>query len=358
VYNKTQNAGLRVAFFDGMRGWAALTVMLAHICRAVNGHEFEPITRTPFRIFFDGRFAVAIFFVLSGVALSLHYMKQRSVACLTKLVIKRLPRLGIPVLFSTVFIHFLIINGFMCNHEAAVIQKPENVWLGAFYSFEPSVKGMIKSIPNVFLIGDASYNSPVWTMRRELIGSYFIVLVMLALHFSKPNKAFIIWLASTVISLVIAPVMSAFSFGLLISYLFINEKDMLLKLKNSKLMQISAIAVMSISYILILVLNNYGFTGFSAAVMSITAFLVVGGLLFINIFISFFSCKISRFLGKISFPLYVVHFPVICSFTSYLMIRHPNYSENSGITILIYVLSSVLSLTIACLFYPVEKLSL
>jgi peptidoglycan/LPS O-acetylase OafA/YrhL len=118
-------------------------------------------------------------------------MKQKSISSLTGLVIKRLPRLGIPVLFSTVFSYLLVTHGLMFNHEAAIIQKDGNTWLDSFYSFEPSIKDMIKSIPNVFLRGDSSYNGPFWTMRWEFIGSYFIVIFILALHFSKTIRSLV-----------------------------------------------------------------------------------------------------------------------------------------------------------------------
>jgi peptidoglycan/LPS O-acetylase OafA/YrhL len=61
MYNKTPNTQPRVDFFDGLRGWAAVVVTLGHISGAMNGLGFGPIAHTPFRIFFDGGFAVYIF---------------------------------------------------------------------------------------------------------------------------------------------------------------------------------------------------------------------------------------------------------------------------------------------------------
>ncbi len=53
--------------------------------------------------------------------------------------------------------------------------------------------------------------------------------------------------------------------------------------------------------------------------------------------IAFFSSRLSRFLGDISFPLYLVHFSLIVSFTSYWIVQSANAStlDNSRIFLII-----------------------
>jgi peptidoglycan/LPS O-acetylase OafA/YrhL len=41
---------------------------------------------------------------------------------------------------------------------------------------------------------------------------------------------------------------------------------------------------------------------------------------------TFFSGAFSRWLGRISFTLYLVHVPILCSFTSYLIIKTPSHN--------------------------------
>jgi hypothetical protein len=64
------SSAARVVFLDGVRGWASLMVVLSHLLPC-----FLAITTPAYRHWYltfvsDGNFAVYIFFVLSGFALS------------------------------------------------------------------------------------------------------------------------------------------------------------------------------------------------------------------------------------------------------------------------------------------------
>ncbi|GHT82384.1 acyltransferase [Spirochaetia bacterium] len=353
-----------VTFFDGLRGWASFSVLLVHIGVALYGwpdfqHEFlKNNFGKIFWVFFDGTFAVYIFFVLSGVVLSLSFMKNFDTHSLTKIAICRIPRLGIPVVISTIIVFLLLKYGFMYNHEAAILNNRLNVSFNSYYNFTPTIRDMIKSIPNVFLKGDNSYNNPLWTMRAEFLGSYYLVIFLLIIKFSSIHKIMVVWILSTIFLLYKAPPLAAFNFGIFVSFVYVNKSDCLLKLRRNKYIQIGMLIIIGVFYGLKLVSGELGYEKIHSFLIGLTAFLIVIGLTFINIFQTFFSYKISRFLGKISFPLYIVHTPITCSFTAYLMIKYPEFQSNPMISIIIYVLSGMLALIIACCFYPFEKLSI
>lgn len=158
--------------------------------------------------------------------------------------------------------------------------------------------------------------------------------------------------------LVVVPSMSCFNFGLLIAAVYNDKKDFVSKLKRSKYVTSLMIITIGTAYGLNLVFGQLGFGRVQSILSAITAFLIVSSLTFINLFQRFFSNKVSRFLGKISFPLYIAHLPIICSFTAFLMIKYYLFKENIGMALIIYSATVLLSLLIACCFYPVEKLSI
>jgi peptidoglycan/LPS O-acetylase OafA/YrhL len=340
-----------------LRGWASVIVCLHHISAALYGwpnfKKFFPqiFGGKFFFIFFDGSFAVYIFFVLSGLVLSLNYMKNEDARSLTGIVIRRIPRLGIPVLFSTIIIFIFMKNGFMHNSEASLLGDEVNSWFIGYYNFTPTFKDMVKSIYGVFLNGEAKYNSVLWTMRWEFFGSYYIVLFIIFLQLSNVHRRSFLWLISTLILLYIAPIIASFNFGLLLSYIYVNNKKIISILKKNKYIQILIIIIIGIVYWLNF---TFEYSRISTIIMSFNSFLIVASLTFVNIFQWFFSTKISRFLGKISFPLYVVHLPTICSFSAYLIVKFPDGNKR----IIIFLLSLVFSLIVACCFYPIEKLSI
>jgi peptidoglycan/LPS O-acetylase OafA/YrhL len=244
-------------------------------------------------------------------------------------------------------------NGFMHNYEASLLGN--EMWLTSSYNFTPTFKDMIKSVYRVFFYDDAKYNGVLWTMRWEFFGSYFIVLVILFLQSSNVYKKMFLWSISTLILLYRLPDIAAFNFGLLLSYIYVNNKEIILKLKNNKYIQLVMIIIIGAVYWLYLTLEWHGYSRISSIIKIFSAFLIVASLMFVNVFQRFFSAKISLFLGKISFPLYVIHFPIIFSFGTYLITKFPSDNFNR---IIIFLLSLILSLAAACLFYPFEKLSI
>jgi peptidoglycan/LPS O-acetylase OafA/YrhL len=73
----------------------------------------------------------------------------------------------------------------------------------------------------------------------------------------------------------------------------------------------------------------------------------------------FLSIRLSRWLGQISFPLYLMHFPVIASFTTGLVVVTWTAGCFNPVTTWLIVLASAsLSLLAAFVYLPVEVLTL
>jgi peptidoglycan/LPS O-acetylase OafA/YrhL len=69
------------------------------------------------------------------------------------------------------------------------------------------------------------------------------------------------------------------------------------------------------------------------------------------------SNKISIFLGKISFPLYVIHMAVICSLTSFLITKEYD-PDNTKMIFFYFIITVIVSIISACILYPVEKFAI
>ncbi len=100
------NNSARLSFADGLRGLAALWVVLFHLAE---GHHIETIKNTMPKLAYNiafgwGHLGVAIFFVLSGfvMALTAHKVKFNAAnAC--KFIARRLTRLAPPYYFAIIF---------------------------------------------------------------------------------------------------------------------------------------------------------------------------------------------------------------------------------------------------------------
>jgi peptidoglycan/LPS O-acetylase OafA/YrhL len=91
---------------------------------------------------------------------------------------------------------------------------------------------------------------------------------------------------------------------------------------------------------------------------ALLAFIMVVSITFSPLLKSFFSNCLSRFLGRISFPLYLIHMIVISSWSSYLFLYLPDYGyEHQDVANIIVVTTLILSILLAWIICPIENFS-
>lgn len=122
----------RAKELDGIWGWAALAVVGYHVIWETFG-ALDPPCRNPIGgIFLRGPLAVAIFFVVSGEALSLPFFRSGRRAVYA-LAVRRYPRLVVPIAFNSLIIWLILSLGLNFNRMAGeIVQSPD--WLGIFVS--------------------------------------------------------------------------------------------------------------------------------------------------------------------------------------------------------------------------------
>jgi len=169
---------------DGLRGIAAITVVLTHWVLA-----FEPSLliadagNAPFRwgarladtkltILWSTDIGVATFFVLSGFVLAASLTTRP--ASLVALGVRRWVRLAIPILGTSLAICAFGETRPFVNHE--VFQLTGHDWLRDHYGFLdwlPHRWHLVvhESLIEAFLAGPAVYNFALWTMPIEFWGS-------------------------------------------------------------------------------------------------------------------------------------------------------------------------------------------
>jgi peptidoglycan/LPS O-acetylase OafA/YrhL len=74
---------------------------------------------------------------------------------------------------------------------------------------------------------------------------------------------------------------------------------------------------------------------------SIGAVMIMGGLLHSDGLQKIFGSKPARFLGDISFTLYLIHIPILCSLTSWLILWLQGYGRVGGAAITAFVTVAV-----------------
>jgi peptidoglycan/LPS O-acetylase OafA/YrhL len=365
-----KESGHKYHSLDGLRGLAALVVVLLHYVSAfapfllgygiTQRHtSFDHIlSTTPLQLPLAGNFAVCIFFVLSGFVLSLGFFKHKTSSVLASSASRRYFRLMIPVLGSVLLAYALLALGAMHNHQAAV--PSESGWLYTFWGFPASLahavyQGLYATFFTTFYSFNISYNPILWTMHFELFGS-FLVFMMLALFGKLANRWFFYAIFSVAL---LNTYYVAFIAGLAIADVFLNYPSVKDAINEKVLWFLLPFALIlgtwSTDGIYPTVYSHIHAPFFSGGELEVFAHIlgavvVVLCVLRLNAVSRLFERKVMQYLGKISFSLYLTHFLVMGSLACFLfssLLPHVGYKLT---LILVFIPSMIVTFVVASLY--------
>jgi peptidoglycan/LPS O-acetylase OafA/YrhL len=313
--NKSLN---RQSEIDGIRGWASLCVLFFHLVWEIFG-VIHPQLRSPSLYpLLDGPMAVLVFFVLSGDALSVGFITRPAQGINPRMVMKRYFRLIGPIFLSCFVVYVLMRSGLTFNHQAApVVQRQD--WLGIFLSFDPSVLHLLRySLSDVFTAGpnETAYNPFLWPMGIELIGSAFIFCV--AIVYPKLRHPARIMAGVALFLLALNNFMALFALGMWFGILrrhgvFARLQSRLLPNRIVTLAALAALFMLDRHPEFSLFHHQWGRMLFAA--IAVFVFYASADLIILM------RSRLSSFVGKISFPIYFMQFPVIVSWTSWCLVQ-------------------------------------
>lgn len=321
----------RLLFLDGLRGWAALMVVLSHLLIFFVAHTSTVYRNWYWAFASDGNLAVFVFFVLSGFALSIGYIQTGRLNIVTSLCVRRYLRLAIPVLCTSLLAYLLHASGLFYNDEAGTAMK--NAWLATFYGFSPNFLESIKfGLHDVFINANhsKSYNPILWTMSIELFGSFIVFAICaLVLHLKKRALLLAIIVLFFVMSKHLYYV--AFLCGIAIALCYHHREQAIFR----KIHLALPLVLLLVVYYSTVSLRGNGLAVPGIARSDYFSIVASCSLVFAATFYApfrrFLETPVSRYLGSISFPIYLTHFLVICSFSSglvlYLVATKGNYPE-------------------------------
>jgi peptidoglycan/LPS O-acetylase OafA/YrhL len=317
---------------EGLRGLAALVVFVFHFLiifypvmyyggvtalAPVQHFRFEDnIHGTPLATFISGTFSVAIFFVLSGFVLSVGFFMTKKTEIIKKLASKRYLRLMLPALASVILAWIYIVLGFSQTHEAYHITLSsalQNEWIMTPRFFDAIREGMV----SIFVIGpEHHYNSVLWTMKYEFIGSF--IIFTLALVFGHSNKRWLIYgaLAAGLYNTWYL----GFILGMALADMYVNKPQLIQKIKQPFFYVLLVIGIVlggfpttstDGTFYTWLSLPRLAESENQSLYMSIGALLIVMAVLSIGRLKKFMSSRLLSQLGKYTYSLYLVHQPII-----------------------------------------------
>ena len=304
-----------------------MAVVNGHVLKLYLPHIFDPdpgtlhelgeafLARIPIvNLLFHGQAAVTLFFVLSGYVLMRAFDARQTWGDAISRTLKRYPRLAITMLVSGLFCSALSYLGLFTYYAEAQKISHSNMYdpYGALISVGLVLRTCLWD--TFTQPGFPPVNPAYWTMRIELIGSIFI-FVLSALRVTKMDCL----LAAVVFAAILGePLYLCFGLGACLRLWF--EQRPLFRVANLPGWSVFLFGAFCLSYPYFSIEGTaWDFAAFIPASNRDVYFRIVGATLLVAVAISWpplvwlLGRPLPKFLGRVSFSTYLIHFPIVFS---------------------------------------------
>ena len=343
----------RVGALDGLRGWAALGVLLFHLTWELFGALY-PVYRSPLALLATGGggLAVCTFFVTSGYLLTIRRWHIADDKLLIVQLLKRYVRLTVPIIASVLIFWAVLATNLDYSVPASRIVE-RSTWLRPFGRAEPDLLAALTfALWRNYIIDRAQNYGPfLWTMAIQLWGS--LVIMPIAYGAKLLREPYSPLLFAIVVLLHLFPYLACIPLGAMLALL--QRDGVLFRKPPSGIEGIAATIVFLAAIVASSLIEEW--PG-SMLIQSLMSVIFVGAAIRSKPLEGFLTNRVSVFIGKISFPIYLVQCALLISLTSWLIIAVDAAGALTEWTALGIVAVSVVATLIASwAFLPVENLA-
>lgn len=296
---------------------------------------------TPIRLFTAGNTVVRILFTLSGFVLSYKYIVLGKNKGMETDIVKRYFRLAPPIIVANLLVYFLMKMGFLYNIEAGKISGSDT-FLSLFNNFTPNLIGCLKeAVGTCYFQGANGYIGPLWTIKYEFLGSILVLCVICICHNSVTRNFFYCFYLLFYYN----SYYSYFVIGMLISDLY-SDKLLNNILKKHKCFNnvLFCAGIWIVSMTDISDAFSYIFFGFGLIIFFITLLNSSWGEMILG-------NKIMRKYGSLSYSVYILHWPVIESFSSAFYLWTNGKGINHEIAIVFNLFFSIIIISLLAFLF-------
>jgi len=300
--------------------------------------------------FSDGSLAVVVFFTLSGLVLSQPFLRTADRRQVMRMAIGRYPRLAIPVTAASFLALVMLLRGWCWNQAAAPIIAGSG-WLGTFLHVQPQWQTWLRfSLFDAYLRYDGaqSYGPFLWTMEIEFLGSFLVFGILGLLGHTKLTRLLGCLMAAALFWHTL-PFLIAFVVGLLIADLATPLRACL-----GRFADLVGLLLLGTAWVISALCRG----AYTPVLVCLPALMLVLSVAISTPLQRLLQVPLSRWLGRVSFPLYLVHGLVICGPISWLLLHlHAIGLPDLWVAMVLVPTTLALSLLAAQAFLPIEQLA-
>jgi peptidoglycan/LPS O-acetylase OafA/YrhL len=321
----------RLLQLEGLRGLAAVTVVVWHFLWAFAPWELGTVAGWPSQglassvatALMDGPAAVALFFVLSGFVIPLRLFRSGQSRAVVEAAAKRWPRLAGLTLLAVLFAYVLFHFGLFHYREAGDLTGSD--WLASYGGGEPgrmptpSLAGALhEGLVGAFLNNSDAYDPVLWTMRHELFGSFLSMALALVIRRLSIPACGIVLISVATLATAVDPWLLSFVAGTGLAFVIWTRQARLSVFATSVSISIGLFLFGYLepagAYSFIPVIQDAaGYRYDRILLHTMSGLLIILGLVGNERVGRALTARPLLLMGRLSFPVYVFHFPLLCS---------------------------------------------
>ncbi len=358
---------------EGLRGLAAAMVVAWHFVWAfapsqlgsVAGSPEQGLVGSPIAAGIDGPAAVVLFFVLSGFVIPLRFLRSGQARTVLHAAAKRWPRLAGLSILAVLFSYGLFRLGLFHYREAAVLTGSD--WLGAYGGGDPdgtlslSLAGAIREgFVGAFVDKSDAYDPVLWTMRHELLGSFLSMGLALGIRgvSVKASTGIVVYVA--LLAGATDPWLVPFVAGTGLALLVWNRRMTLGWLSTATVV---GVGLFLFGYLepagayagMPVIQDGAGYRYDRILIHTLAAVLLMFGIIANQGAARVLNIRPLLFLGRLSFPIYLFHFPLLCSLGCGLFLALREFTSYGGSTIIVAIIYAAAVLMTGALLTRVDE---
>lgn len=330
--------GGRIEYITGIKGYMCIVVVLFHLMICFypatyfadaasysQGYIDVFLGSSPLFGIINGSFAVFVFWMISGFLFGIAFLRNDDLGAATSRAFRRWPRLFIPMAAS-ILLGFVIIRlGLTHNIEAAEYCSGGSNWILSTSAASPTLAECLVNIYKSIFIGGSSLNAPTWTMATEFIGSFVILAIQVIFLRNANLKQRVVIYAAAICLLGFFPRIICMICGLLVAEVY-ESKVSISPFLSFLLLVIGFLLSGYPLYVdsdfpLYKVIGLFGRSNDYEYCYVLASFCLLLALINLRWMQKFFSLKPMRILGKYSYSVYLVHFPIVMSFSLWTFVQ-------------------------------------
>lgn len=358
----------RIDWMDGLKGIACILIFVHHFLLmfypAVHYGEAVPtkcrgldiyLSQSPLSVIVNGNFLVALFCIISGIVISLQIMTMEDKNQLADIVLKRYLRLMLPVIPVGLCVYVMLRTGLFQHWE--VVNHTQSPWVTHFYQEPISFVQTIRIVlVDIWFWGNDRLSTAFWMLADLFYGTFWSIALS-TVCWKYPRRTWIIYVLAAMALYGHGTIRLAFVLGTFLAWIYLRCPQYFRKTWGLAALGIGIFLGGYPSGVVPDNLYRYlGAANYYIDIHILGAFLTLYGIWSLKILQKLLSTSICRNLGMISYSVYLIHIPLLFSFSAWLFLIARDKMPYLYSAILSLSASLILLMAVANMYYRfVEK---